>query len=68
MNEEQKRKRNERQYNWQKENTDRINFTMPKGMKEELKEYARRKGMSAGEWLNEAIKEKMIRQDAEENQ
>lgn len=63
MNNEQIKKRNIRQYNWQKENTDRINFTMPKGTKEEIKAYARSKGISASEWINEAIREKMERQD-----
>lgn len=63
MNEEQTRKRNDRQYKWQKDNTDRINFTMPKGRKAELQAYARSAGLSASEWINQAIIEKMERQD-----
>ena len=40
MNSEQIKRRNDRQYLWQKENTDRINFTMPKGKKAQIKEIA----------------------------
>lgn len=61
MNSEQIKKRNDRQYSWQKENTDRINFTMPKGRKAEIKAIASSKGMSASEWINEAIQEKIER-------
>ena len=59
LNSEQKKKRNERQNTWQKENTDRINFTMPKGRKAEIQRSAQSKGISASEWINEAIVEKM---------
>lgn len=62
MNEEQKAKRNKRQNTWQKENTDRINFTMPKGRKEQIQERAKAQGISASEWINQAILEKMERQ------
>ena len=55
MNSEQIKRRNDRQYLWQKENTDRINFTMPKGKKAQIKEIASSKSMSASEWNNEAI-------------
>ena len=51
--------RNIRQNNWQKENTDRINFTMPKGRKEEIRKCADAEGVSASEWINQAIIEKM---------
>jgi hypothetical protein len=44
---------------------DRINFVMPKGTKEEIKAYAESVGQSSGEWMRNAIKEKMQRQDAE---
>lgn len=57
-----KKTRNERQNRWQKENTDRINFTMPKGRKEEIKKCAERAGVSASEWINQAISEKMDRE------
>lgn len=55
---EDTKKRNSRQYNWQKENTDRINFTMPKGKKERIKEQAEISGISATVWINQAIDEK----------
>ena len=58
---EDTKKRNDRQYKWQKENTDRINFTMPKGRKAEINQCAERSGMSAAAWINEAITEKMDR-------
>lgn len=63
MNEEQRKKRNDRQYQWQVENTDRLNFRMPKGRKAEIQAYARSAGMTASEWINQAIIEKMERQD-----
>lgn len=59
MNSEQIKKRNERQYSWQKVNTDRINFTMPKGRKAEIQEAAKAEGISASEWINKAICEKL---------
>ena len=59
LNSEQKKKRNERQNTWQKENTDRINFTMPKGRKAEIQRSAQSKGISSSEWINSAIVEKM---------
>ena len=62
MNSEQIKRRNDRQYLWQKENTDRINFTMQKGKKAQIKEIASSKGMSASEWINEAIQEKIERE------
>lgn len=52
-------KRNKRQYQWQKENTDRINFTMPKGTKEEIKVAADRLGITPAEFIRQAINEKM---------
>jgi predicted DNA-binding protein len=52
-------KRNKRQYQWQKENTDRINFTMPKGTKEEIKAAADRLGITPAEFIRQAINEKM---------
>ena len=61
MNSEQIKKLNDRLYSWQKENTDRIIFTMPKGKKGEIKAIASSKGMSASEWINEAIQEKIER-------
>lgn len=52
-------KRNKRQNSWIKENTDRINFTMPKGMKEQIQEAANAAGVSPSEWIREAITEKL---------
>ena len=62
MNSEQIKRRNDRQYLWQKEYTDRIKSTMPKGKKAQIKEIASSKGMSASEWINEAIQEKIERE------
>jgi hypothetical protein len=56
---EDAQKRNKRQYQWQAENKDRINFTMPKGRKEKIKEAAQAEGISASEWINAAITEKL---------
>ena len=42
-----------------KKNKDRINFVMPKGRKAEIIQHAQSAGMTASEWINEAIKEKM---------
>lgn len=44
---------------------DRINFVMPKGRKEEIKKCAERAGISASEWINQAICEKMDREKGE---
>lgn len=38
---------------------DRINFVMPKGRKEEIKQLAEQASVSASEWINNAITEKM---------
>lgn len=38
---------------------DRINFVMPKGRKEEIKKCADADGVSAAEWINQAIVAKM---------
>lgn len=94
MNEEQKKKRNTRQYEWQKENKDRINVCFPKGLKEEIKKvsnnhmsdfinaavneklnggtaasipdlaaYAKSAGLDPEQYILEAVKEKMKKQD-----
>ena len=52
-------KRNKRQYEWQKENTDRINFTMPKGTKDKIKTAAEREKINPAEWIRRAIYEKL---------
>lgn len=38
---------------------DRINFVMPKGRKDEIKEAAEAQGISASEWINTAIEAKL---------
>lgn len=45
-----------------KKNKDRLNFVMPKGRKEQIKRCAELSGISASEWINQAITEKMERQ------
>lgn len=59
-------KRNQRQNAWIKENTDRINFTMPKGTKDKIQlavdqERIKRNDdkFSAAKWILEAIQEKL---------
>lgn len=52
-------KRNKRQNKWIKENSDRINFIMPKGTKEKIQQAAAAAGLSAAEWIREAITEKL---------
>lgn len=52
-------KRNHRQNNWIKENTDRINFTMPKGTKEKIQRAADQEKLSVSKWINKAIEEKL---------
>lgn len=42
-----------------KKNKDRINFVMPKGRKEEIKEAAAVQGISSSEWINGAIEAKL---------
>ena len=46
-----------------KDNKDRLSFLMPKGRKAEIQAYARSAGVTASEWINQAILEKMERQD-----
>lgn len=48
-------KRNRRQNAWQKENADRINFVMPKGYKKAINEAAAICGISASEFIRNAI-------------
>ena len=55
-------KRNKRQYAWQKENTDRINITFPKGTKARIEEAANAEGISKAEFIREAIEEKLKKQ------
>jgi 3-hydroxyacyl-CoA dehydrogenase len=59
-------KRNKRQNTWIKENTDRINFYMPKGLKPKIQAAADQERIkrnddkfSVTKWIIEAIQEKL---------
>lgn len=56
-----KQKRNDRQYKWQKEHTDRLNFVMPKGMKDKIIDASEKLGMNTSEFIRQAIQEKINR-------
>lgn len=56
-----KEKRNARQKRYQ-DTKDRINFVMDKGTKEKITTAAALDGISAAEWLRQAIQEKLNRQ------
>ena len=45
--------------NWIAEKLDRVNLTMPKGKKEQVKETADRLGLSLNAYINLAIDERM---------
>ena len=47
--------------NWQKENVDRVNLTMPKGRKEAIKAHAEAHSESVNGFINRAIQETMGR-------
>ena len=47
---------------WQKENCDRVNLTLPKGKKDIIKAHAESQGKSVNGFINEAIDEKMERE------
>ncbi len=51
--------------NWIAEKLDRVNLTMPKGKKEQVKEVADKVGLSLNAYINQAIDEKMERDTAE---
>ena len=50
--------------NWQKENVDRVNLTMPKGKKDTIKAHAEARGESVNGFINRAIDETMERDNA----
>ena len=52
-------KRNKRQYQWQKETSDRINFIMPKGYKTLINETAKSMDMNASGVIRAAIETKL---------
>lgn len=47
--------------NWQKENVDRINLTMPKGKKETVQAHAAKQGESVNGFINRAIDGQIVR-------
>ena len=52
-------KRNKRQYNWQKEAKDRINFLMDKGTKDRIKLAADKAGTNSSEFIRTAIEKEL---------
>ena len=46
---------------WQKENVDRVNLTMPKGKKDIIRAHAEAQGESVNAFINRAIDEAMDR-------
>lgn len=48
---------------YNKKTYDQVNFRVKKGFKADIKAYAQSAGISATEWINQAILEKMQRQD-----
>lgn len=51
--------------NWQKENVDRVNLTMPKGKKDLIKAHAEARGESVNGFINRAIEETMERDNTD---
>ena len=51
---------------WNARNYDRINLTVPKGKKDEIKDHAESRGESVNGFINRAI-ETVIQQDKGEN-
>lgn len=51
--------------NWIAEKLDRVNLTMPKGKKEQVKEAADKVGLSLNAFINQAIDEKIERISAD---
>lgn len=50
--------------NWIAEKLDRVNLTMPKGKKEQIKDAADKVGLSVNAFINLAIDEKIERDNA----
>ncbi len=49
---------------WQRENYDRINLTVPKGKKEIIKAHSETQGESVSAFINRAVDETMERDNA----
>lgn len=56
---ENTKKRNARQYAWQKETYDRKAYLLFKGQGDAVDQAAKTAGVSASEWIREAIREKL---------
>ena len=54
-------KRNKRQYEWQKEQKERINILFDKGTKDRIKLGADKLGQTSSEFIREAIEEKLYK-------
>ncbi len=52
---------------WQRENVDRINLTVPKGKKEIIKAHSEARGESVNAFVGRAITETMERDNAAQN-
>lgn len=63
MTEEQRIKRNQRQEQWKKENRERFNLLLPIGTKNKIFKAAEAKNIKASQWIDEAIREKMNREN-----
>jgi len=50
---------------WIAEKLDRVNLTMPKGKKEQIKEFADRRGLSLNAYINLAVDE-LMKQDEQQ--
>lgn len=61
MTEEQKKKRNQRQDQWKRDNRERINILFPKGTKDRIKVAADELKISVSEFVLQAINEKINR-------
>ena len=66
---EQKKKFNKVAYDnaFIAQNYDRVNLTVPKGKKNQIKECAEAQGDTVNGFINKAIDEKMARDNAKEN-
>lgn len=65
---EEKKRFNKQDYDnkYIKENKDRINFVMPKGMKDRIQKAADAIGVKSSEFIRQAITEKIERVEAEQ--
>ena len=50
---------------WIAQKLDRVNLTMPKGKKEQIKEFADRRGLSLNAYINLAVDE-LMKQDEQQ--